>query len=95
MLVDENPKFKLTWSRMRVQACSTWQFDLCGFELMTRPSDGYYRDLPNRLGDQLTVWLDKFVLLIWGESLKNNVGDGGISNTFSALPVFYFFFYSF
>ena len=28
---------------------------LCGFELMKRPSDEYYRDLPNRLGDQLTV----------------------------------------
>lgn len=27
---------------------------LGGFELMARPSDGYYRDLPDRLGDQLT-----------------------------------------
>ena len=27
---------------------------LGGFELMVRPSDGYYRDLPSRLGDQLT-----------------------------------------
>jgi 4-hydroxyphenylpyruvate dioxygenase len=26
-----------------------------GFELMTRPSDSYYRELPERLGDQLTV----------------------------------------
>lgn len=26
-----------------------------GFELMTRPSDQYYRELPDRLGDQLTV----------------------------------------
>lgn len=26
-----------------------------GFELMTRPSDNYYRELPDRLGDQLTV----------------------------------------
>jgi 4-hydroxyphenylpyruvate dioxygenase len=29
--------------------------ELCGFELMKRPSDGYYRELPDRLGDQLTV----------------------------------------
>jgi 4-hydroxyphenylpyruvate dioxygenase len=28
--------------------------DLFGFELMKRPSDEYYRDLPDRLGDQLT-----------------------------------------
>jgi 4-hydroxyphenylpyruvate dioxygenase len=26
-----------------------------GFELMTKPSDSYYRELPERLGDQLTV----------------------------------------
>merc|ERR1739842_155561 len=25
-----------------------------GFELMVRPSDGYYRELPSRLGDKLT-----------------------------------------
>mmetsp|Transcript_3274 Transcript_3274/g.7383 ORF Transcript_3274/g.7383 Transcript_3274/m.7383 type:complete len:495 (+) Transcript_3274:29-1513(+) len=30
------------------------QNDLFGFELMKRPSDGYYRELPDRLGDQLT-----------------------------------------
>eukprot|EP00536_Pseudo-nitzschia_multiseries_P010436 jgi/Psemu1/258990/estExt_Genewise1Plus.C_3180067 len=30
------------------------QQDLFGFELMKRPSDEYYRDLPDRLGDQLT-----------------------------------------
>jgi hypothetical protein len=29
--------------------------DLGGFELMQRPSDGYYRELPDRLGDKLTV----------------------------------------
>lgn len=28
-----------------------------GFELMKRPGDGYYRSLPERLGDQLTVSL--------------------------------------
>lgn len=28
-----------------------------GFELMKRPSDAYYRALPDRLGDQLTVSL--------------------------------------
>lgn len=28
--------------------------NLGGFELMVRPSDGYYRDLPSRLGDKLT-----------------------------------------
>jgi 4-hydroxyphenylpyruvate dioxygenase-like putative hemolysin len=28
---------------------------LCGFELMARPSDGYFRELPERLGDKLTV----------------------------------------
>jgi hypothetical protein len=28
-----------------------------GFELMKRPGDGYYRGLPERLGDQLTVSL--------------------------------------
>jgi len=28
---------------------------LGGFELMSRPSDGYYRELPDRLGDQLTL----------------------------------------
>lgn len=27
---------------------------LFGFELMKRPSDAYYRELPDRLGDQLT-----------------------------------------
>ena len=26
-----------------------------GFELMKRPSDEYYRELPDRLGDQLSV----------------------------------------
>jgi 4-hydroxyphenylpyruvate dioxygenase-like putative hemolysin len=26
-----------------------------GFELMKKPSEGYYRELPDRLGDQLTV----------------------------------------
>lgn len=30
------------------------QKDLFGFELMKRPSDEYYRELPDRLGDQLT-----------------------------------------
>jgi len=30
------------------------QQDLFGFELMKRPSDEYYRELPDRLGDQLT-----------------------------------------
>jgi 4-hydroxyphenylpyruvate dioxygenase len=30
------------------------QQDLLGFELMKRPSDEYYRGLPERLGDQLT-----------------------------------------
>ena len=30
------------------------QQDMFGFELMKRPSDEYYRDLPDRLGDQLT-----------------------------------------
>eukprot|EP00535_Pseudo-nitzschia_heimii_P002257 CAMPEP_0197185074 /NCGR_PEP_ID=MMETSP1423-20130617/11124_1 /TAXON_ID=476441 /ORGANISM="Pseudo-nitzschia heimii, Strain UNC1101" /LENGTH=422 /DNA_ID=CAMNT_0042636037 /DNA_START=543 /DNA_END=1811 /DNA_ORIENTATION=- len=30
------------------------QNDLLGFELMKRPSDEYYRELPERLGDQLT-----------------------------------------
>ena len=29
--------------------------ELGGFELMKRPSDEYYRELPDRLGDQLTV----------------------------------------
>lgn len=29
--------------------------ELGGFELMKRPSDQYYRELPDRLGDQLTV----------------------------------------
>ena len=28
--------------------------NLGGFELMVRPSDGYYRELPSRLGDKLT-----------------------------------------
>ena len=28
--------------------------DVFGFELMKRPSDEYYRELPDRLGDQLT-----------------------------------------
>jgi 4-hydroxyphenylpyruvate dioxygenase len=28
--------------------------NLGGFELMVRPSDGYYRELPDRLGDKLT-----------------------------------------
>ncbi|KAL9184755.1 hypothetical protein ACHAXT_012725 [Thalassiosira profunda] len=28
--------------------------DFGGFELMVRPSDGYYRELPSRLGDKLT-----------------------------------------
>jgi 4-hydroxyphenylpyruvate dioxygenase len=31
--------------------------NLGGFDLMQRPSDGYYRELPERLGDQLTVSL--------------------------------------
>ena len=26
-----------------------------GFELMTRPSDGYYQELPERLGDKISV----------------------------------------
>ena len=30
------------------------QNDLFGFELMKRPSDEYYRELPDRLGDLLT-----------------------------------------
>jgi len=30
------------------------QQSLFGFELMKRPSDEYYRELPDRLGDQLT-----------------------------------------
>lgn len=30
------------------------QKDLFGFELMKKPSDEYYRELPDRLGDQLT-----------------------------------------
>lgn len=30
------------------------QKDLFGFELMKKPSDEYYRELPERLGDQLT-----------------------------------------
>ena len=29
--------------------------ELGGFELMKRPSDQYYRELPDRLGNQLTV----------------------------------------
>jgi 4-hydroxyphenylpyruvate dioxygenase len=29
--------------------------ELGGFELMKSPSDEYYRELPERLGDQLTV----------------------------------------
>ena len=29
--------------------------ELGGFELMSRPSDQYYAELPSRLGDQLTV----------------------------------------
>jgi 4-hydroxyphenylpyruvate dioxygenase-like putative hemolysin len=31
--------------------------DFSGFDLMKRPSDEYYRELPDRLGDQLTVSL--------------------------------------
>lgn len=31
------------------------QQDMFGFELMKRPSDEYYRELPDRLGDQLTA----------------------------------------
>jgi 4-hydroxyphenylpyruvate dioxygenase len=31
------------------------QQDLFGFELMKRPSEEYYRQLPDRLGDQLTT----------------------------------------
>ena len=30
------------------------QNDIFGFELMKRPSDEYYKELPDRLGDQLT-----------------------------------------
>lgn len=30
------------------------QENLFGFELMKRPSDNYYKELPERLGDQLT-----------------------------------------
>ena len=37
---------------------------LCGFELMKRPSDEYYADLPNRLGDQLTVCSEKSYVII-------------------------------
>jgi hypothetical protein len=29
--------------------------ELGGYELMQRPSDGNYRELPDRLGDKLTV----------------------------------------
>jgi len=39
-----------TVRKMRGQS----QRDLFGFELMTRPSEEYYRELPDRLGDQLT-----------------------------------------
>jgi hypothetical protein len=31
--------------------------DFSGFDLMKRPSDEYYRELPERLGDKLTVSL--------------------------------------
>jgi 4-hydroxyphenylpyruvate dioxygenase-like putative hemolysin len=31
--------------------------NLSGFDLMQRPSDGYYRELPERLGELLTVSL--------------------------------------
>jgi 4-hydroxyphenylpyruvate dioxygenase len=37
---------------------------LFGFELMTKPSDGYYRELPERLGDQLTVSLVFWILVL-------------------------------
>jgi len=34
-----------------------------GFELMRRPSEDYYRDLPNRLGDKLSVSMRSRFLL--------------------------------
>lgn len=36
-----------------------------GFELMKRPSDEYYRDLPDRLGDQLTVSTMSCRIVAW------------------------------
>jgi len=44
-----NDIFK-TIDKMRSRLSSTG----CGFELMRRPSDGYYAELPSRLGDKLT-----------------------------------------
>jgi hypothetical protein len=36
--------------------------DFSGFDLMKRPSDEYYRELPERLGDKLTVSLGAIVV---------------------------------
>lgn len=44
--------------------------DSLGFELMRRPSDAYYRELPDRIGDQLTVCtMDQRFLLYFGQYL--------------------------
>ena len=64
----------------------TAQENLCGFELMTRPSGGYYKDLPNRLGDQLTVGLDDVVAIILC-NLEKLWWVGDIFNSFSVFSV--------
>lgn len=42
-----------------VRRMKTAEENFCGFELMKRPSDDYYRTLPSRLGDKLSVRMIK------------------------------------